>query len=332
MDRRAFIVALLATSACGREEPAKPVAGPRIPRVTLLYFGAYTPTPAAPHPRSSVAFRQRIAELGYVDGKTILIEERFAGGDPQRLAALAAELAASGVDAVVASGSSATAAMKQATTVIPIVMAGTGNAIGSGVVDSLVQPGGNVTGTVTLPLGGKLVDLGRELVPGLARLAILVNPASALAESFVATATEAAERYAIAVTVTRVSRTEDFAPAFAAIRGARPQALLVGGDPFISAHGASVYEFAAATRLPVVYDLGVMVRQGGLIAYATDLPALHALAADYVDKILKGAKPTDLPVQQPTRFELVINLPAAKAIGLAIPQPVLLRADEVIKQ
>lgn len=331
MHRRAFIVALVAGYGCSREEPTKKAADPRIPRVALLFFGAFSPTPAAPHTPSGAAFRQRLSELGYVDGKTIAIDDRYAGGDPQRLAELAQELAASGFDVIVTSGTTATAAMKQATSTTPIVMAAGGNALAHGLIESLAKPGGNVTGTTNVPLGGKLVDLSRELVPGLARLAILVNPSSAMAAPFAASAKEAAATYGIAPTVIEVARAEDFPGALAKIRGARPKALLVSGEPFIVAHAAKVYEFATAARLPTLYDLGLMARQGGLIAYGPVLTEQHALAADYVDKILKGAKPGDLPAQQPARFELVINLHAARAIAMTIPQPVLLRANEVIK-
>ena len=274
---------------------------------------------------------KRLTELGYVAGKTILIDERYAEGDAQRLSELARELAASKVDVIVASAVAATTAARQATATIPIVMVHAGNPIGAGLIASLARPDGNVTGTTNLPLGGKHVDLLRELVPRVARLAILANPTNAGAASVVASMTGAARKYNIGVVVAEVTRGEDFPKAFDTIRNPRPDGLLVAVEPLIGTHGAEVIKFAATTRLPAIYDVGEMARRGGLLAYAPVLIEHYALAADYVDKILKGAKPGDLPVQQPARFELVINLKTAKALGLTIPQSLLLRADEVIQ-
>ena len=191
--------------------------------------------------------------------------------------------------------------------------------------------GGNVTGTTNLPLGGKHVDLIRELVPRVAKLAILANPTNAGAASFVTVMTDVAHKYDIGVVVAEVTRAEDFPNAFTVIRNARPDGLLVMMEPLIGTHVAKVIEFAATTRLPAIYDDGNIARRGGLIGYATILVEHYALAADYVDKILKGAKPADLPVQQPARFELVINRKTAKDLGITIPQSLLLRADEVIQ-
>jgi putative ABC transport system substrate-binding protein len=275
-----------------------------------------------------------LSELGYVDGKTILIEEHTADGNAQRLAQIAHEVAASNVDVIVASAVAATAAARQATDTIPIVMVHAGNAdsaVAAGLIASLGQPGGNVTGTTNVPHGGKHVDLIRELVPGVAKLAILVNPTNIGAASITKSATEAASKSNIGVVLAEVARAEDFPRAFAAIRSAHPDGLIVAVEPLIGTHGAEVVEFAATTRLPAIYDDGGMVRGGGLIAYATKYIEHYPLAAQYVDKILKGAKPAELPVQQPTKFELLINLKTAKALGLTIPQPLLLRADEVIQ-
>jgi putative ABC transport system substrate-binding protein len=276
-------------------------------------------------------FRQRLTELGYVEGKTILIDERSAEGDAQRLTELARELATSKVDVIVAVAVAATTAARQATSTIPIVMVHAGNPIGAGLISSLARPGGNVTGTMNLPLGGKQVDLLREVVPRVAKLAILANPTNAGAPSFVAAMTDAASRSNISVVVAEVTRAEDFRTAFTVIRNARPDGLLVMVEPLIGTRIAEVFEFAASTRLPAIYDNGEAARRGGLIAYATVYIEHYALAADYVDRILKGAKPADLPVQQPTKFELVINMKTAKALGLTIPQSLLLRADEVIQ-
>ena len=281
--------------------------------------------------RGIPVFRQRLRELGYVEGRTIVIDERYADGSAQRLTELAREFAARKVDVIVASAVAAATAARQATNTIPIVMVHAGNPVGAGLIASLARPGGNVTGTTNLPLGGKHVDLIRELVPRVAKLAILANPTNAGAASFVAAITDAAHKFNIGVVVAEVARAEDFPNAFNVIRNARPDGLLVAAEPLIGTHEAELLEFAATTRLPAIYDSGGTARRGGLIAYAAAYIEHYALAADYVDKILKGAKPGDLPVQQPAKFELVINLKTAKALGLTIPQSLLLRADEVIQ-
>ena len=332
MDRRTFIVALVALCGCGQKEEPKKVAvapPPRISRVAILYAGSGLGVM-----RSTEALRQRLSELGYIEGKNIVIEERFAAGDAQRLNELARELAASDVDVIVAAAVPAASAARQATSTKPIVMVHAGNAesdVAVGLIASLAQPGGNVTGTTNVSHGGKHVDLIRELVPRVAKLAILVNPTNIGAASITRNATEAARQSSTGVVVAEVARVEDFAVAFAAIRNAHPDGLIVAVDPLIITHGTQVIDFAANARLPAIYDLGDMARRGGLIAYATKFIEHYPVAAEYVDKILKGAKPADLPVQQPARFELVLNLKTAKTLGLAIPRDLLLRADEVIQ-
>ena len=361
MDRRTFIVAAAAAYGCGQKEAPKTAATstiaaeppkeapkvaaeppkeapkiaaePHVPRVTILFFGSPVPAPPAASGSSSpsaVAFRRRLAELGHVEGKTVVVDEQYAGGDSQRLAELARALVASKVDIIVASGSTATAAARQATSTIPIVMANAGNPAGAGQIASLARPGGNVTGTTNIPLGGKHVDLMREIVPGMRRLAILANPTNPGAEPYVATAEAAATRHGIAITPVEVSRGADFPSAYAAITRAAPDALFVATDPLIVDESKTLIEFTKTLRLPAIYDLGLMVRRGGLIAYGPHIVEQHARAADHVDRILKGAKPGDLPVEQPARFELVINKTAANAIGLKLPASLLLRADSVV--
>ena len=300
----------------------------KIWHIGVLFFASASSSGAQ---RGMPVFRQRLRELGYVEGKSIVIDERYAEGNGQRLTELAREFAARKVDVIVASAVTATTAARQATNTIPIVMVHAGNPVGAGLIASLARPGGNVTGTTNLPLGGKQVDLIRELVPRVAKLAILANPTNAGTASFVASATDAASKSNISVVVADVTRIEDFPKAFATIRSAHPDGLLVLVKPLFGTRTAEVIEFAATTRLPAIYDFGGMARRGGLIAYATLYLEHYALAADYVDKILKGAKPGDLPVQQPARFELVINRKTAKALGLTIPPSLLLRADEVIQ-
>ena len=328
ITRRALLRALGTGTLLAGAWPVSGQQQTRIPRIGVLFYASSS----APFPQRGMAtIVQRLGELGYVEGKTILIDVRYAEGNAQRLTELARELAASKVDVIVAQGVSASTAARQATSTIPIVMAAAGNPIGAGLIASLARPGGNVTGTTNLPLGGKHVDLIRELVPRIAKLAILANLTNAGAASFVAAMTDAARKFNIGAVVAEVTRGEDFLTAFAMIRNAHLDGLLVAVEPLIQTHGAEVIAFAATTRLPAIYDFGELARQGGLIAYGPVFIEHYALAADYVDKILKGAKPGDLPVQQPARFELVINMKTAKALGITIPQSLLLRADEVIQ-
>jgi putative ABC transport system substrate-binding protein len=297
-------------------------------RVGALWFASSSDA----FPRRNFAlFRQRLRELGYVEGKTIVIDERFAEGSAQRLKELARELVDAKMDVIVTPAVAATIAVRQATDTIPIVMLHAGNPIGAGLIASLARPGGNVTGTANLPLGGKHIELMREVVPRLTRLAILVNPTNAGARSFVANMTEAARISNIDVTIVEVSRSEDFPRAYGVIQNAHAEWLHVLDEPVISARRTEWVEFAVSARLPLSSDAGETARVGGLISYAPLLTEHYVLAAVYVDKILKGAKPADLPVEEPTRYELIINLKTAKTLGLTIPQSVLLRADEVIQ-
>jgi putative ABC transport system substrate-binding protein len=357
MDRRGFLVALIFMCGCGpNEAPRKAAdatqalpaaatpgsqkqsvgAATRIPRVTLLAFGTRDIGSATTTIREPVAmlFRNRMAELGYVEGTTILIEERYADGDPQRLTQLAHEIVEGKPDVIVTIAAAATGAARQATSTIPIVMAHAGNPVGSGLVASLARPGGNVTGTTSMApeLGLKQVELLRQLIPGLARLGVLVNPTNAGTAPLLATVGEEARRFNIGVVVAEVTRAEDFDKAFGLLRDAHLDALFVMVEPLIGLHIAQVLDFAAANRLPASYDVGGgFVRRGGLISYGPVLATHYALAAEYVDKILKGANPGNLPVQQPTQFALAINLKTAKALGLTVPQSLLVRADEVIQ-
>jgi ABC-type uncharacterized transport system substrate-binding protein len=275
--------------------------------------------------------RKRLQELGYIEGKNLLIEDRYADGNAQRLDELARELVAARVDVIVASAIAAASAARRATATIPIVMVHAGNPIGAGLIASLARPGGNVTGTANLPLGAKQVELIRALAPRIAKIVVLANPTNAGAAPILASINDATRGFGIGVVVVEVSRTEDFPKAFAAIRDAHPDALMVLVEPLIGEHGKQIVDFAAVAHLPTVYDFGNMVRMGGLISYGPVFLDHYTLAADYVDRILKGAKPGDLPVQQPDKFELLINLKTAKALGLAVPQSLLLRANEVIQ-
>ena len=360
MDRRAFLVGCTVASGCSPNDLPKttteasqvtpmsadapgvkqPSATTKpqttIPRVAMLVFGSRLSGSATATGNSPVAklFRDRLTELGYVEGKTILLEESYADGDPKRLTQLANEIVESKPDVIVAIPAAATAAARQATSTIPIVMVHAGDPIGPGWAATLAHPGGNVTGTTSMvpDLGVKQVELLRQLVPGLARLGVLANPTNAGVPPSLANVNDAARRFNISVVVAEVTRAEDFDKALGLLREARPDALLVMIEPMIFLNRKRVLDFAAANRLPASYDVGrEVVRQGGLISYGPVLATHYALAADYVDKILKGAKPGDLPIQQPIQFALVINLKTAREIGVTIPQSFLLRADEVIQ-
>ena len=310
-----------------------------IPRVAILVFGsrgsgaviAASGLKLASGPK---LIRDRLGELGYVDGESILLSESYADGDPRRLAQLAHEIVESKPNVIVAIAAAATAAARQATRTIPIVMAHAGNPVGSGMAASLAHPAGNVTGTTSMipDLGRKQVELLRELIPGLGRLGVLANPTNAGAPALLENVNDAARRANISVVVGEVARAEDFDKAFDLLRGAHLDALFVMVEPLIGLHRSRVLDFAATNRLPASYDVGTeFVREGGLMSYGPVLTSHYALVADYVDKILKGAKPGDLPVQQPTQFALTINLKAAKALGVTVPQSLLLRASEVIE-
>jgi putative ABC transport system substrate-binding protein len=300
----------------------------KIPRIAILWFGSMD-TAAALQDRS--AFRQRLAALGHVEGRNIVIEERSAGGNPERLRELARELAASEVDVIVTPAVTASRAARQATGTIPIVMVHAGDPVAAGLIASLTRPGGNVTGSMNLSYAGKQIELMREIAPRAARLAILLNPSNANAPRYVTDAMDAARTFNLSLAVAEVVRPEDFRNAFAAIRDMRPDGLLVMADPLIGDQIAQVIAFAASARLPAIYDQPAYARAGGMAAYGPLLVEHYVMAAGYVDKILKGAKPADLPVEQPTRIQLVINLKTAKTLGLAIPRSILLRADEVIE-
>jgi putative ABC transport system substrate-binding protein len=358
MDRRVFLASLFVLHGCSRKEertidenatrvtpsasglpngdPPSASAQPqaKIPSVSFLVFGTRNASAAAAPAAAPMLIRNRLTELGYVEGKTIIFEERYADGDPQRLTQLAHEAVAGQPDVIVAIAVAATAAARQATSTIPIVMAHAGDPVGSGLAASLAHPGGNVTGTTSMTpeLGFKQVELLRELVPGLRRLGVLANPTNAGAPPLVANVNEAARRHNVSTVVAEVTRPEDFDNALRLLRDARPDALLVMIEPMIYQNRARVLDFAATNQVPASFDVGrEIVRQGGLISYGPVLTTHYAVVADYVDKILKGAKPGDLPVQQPTQFALAINLTTAKALGLTIPQSLLLRADEVIR-
>jgi len=279
------------------------------------------------------AFRQGLRELGYVEGKTIGIEWRFAGGKADRLPGLAAELVRLKVDVIVTTGPAPTRAAKEATVTIPIVMEQDSDPVGNGFVASLARPGGNITGLATLApeLSGKRLELLKEIVPKLSRVAVFgtsTNPGSAqsLRETELA-----ARALGVQLQYLDVLSPKDIETAFRAASKGRADAVLVLQSPVFVNERTQLTDLAVKGRLPAIYDRREFVDDGGLMCYGTNFADLSRRAATYVDKILKGAKPADLPVEQPIKFELVINLKTAKQIGLTIPQSVLYRADKVIK-
>ena len=284
-------------------------------------------------PVYDAAFRKGLSELGYVEGQNIHVEYRFAGGSIERLAEFAAELVRLKVDVIVAGSTQSIDAARQATQTIPIVFPVTFDPVESGFVVSLARPGGNLTGlsTVNPDAAAKRVELMKEIMPRISRLAVLRNPTNS-GSQFPLKETEAgAKRLSIRLQVIEARSGNDLAAAFSAADTGRAQALIVLADALFFAQRNQVAELGIKHRLPSMFDDAQSVEAGGMISYGANLADLFCRAATYVDKILKGAKPADLPVEQPTKFELVFNLKTAKQIGLTIPPNVLARADKVIK-
>jgi putative ABC transport system substrate-binding protein len=279
-------------------------------------------------------FRQGLRDLGYVEGQNILIEYRYAEEKPERLPALAAELVELQVAVIVAVTSAATQAAQHATRTIPIVMTNSSDPVRLGLVASLAQPGGNITGLSSQhpDLSGKQLELLMQMVPHLSRIAVLVNPADPGSLQPLHEMQVAAQAMGIQLQVLEVRRREDVPRAFAAIQQEGADALVVLLEPFlISPYRRDIAALALQGRLPTMYSRRHGVMAGGLMSYGTSLPDLYRRAATYVDKILKGAKPADLPVEQPMKFEFVINLKTAQALGLTLSPTLLFQADEVIK-
>jgi putative ABC transport system substrate-binding protein len=279
-------------------------------------------------------FRRGLRENGYVEGQNIVLHYRWAEGRIDAMPGLAAELVRNKVDVIVTSGTPGGLAAKSATMTIPIVLAAAGDAVGAGLVSSLARPGGNVTGLSTLypDLEGKRLEVLREIVPKANRVAVLMNPAN----PFTALAWKETRSAAVGLRMTllpaEVRAAEDFERVFAAIVKANPDALVVIADrPFLISHRARIVSFAAQRRLPAMYPYREFVEEGGLVVYGPNFVEMFRRAATYVDKILRGAQPADLPVEQPSKFELVINLRTAKALGLTIPRSLLSVADQVIQ-
>jgi len=318
---------LLAVAAAG--PPADAQQAPKTAKIGIL--SATTPAALAP---SVEAFKQGLRELGWVEGKSFVLEVRYSEGKVERGSELARELVALKMHVIVTPADLSIAAIKRETQTIPIVMALSSDPVGAGFVASLARPGGNITGlsNISPELSGKRVELLREAVPGLSRLALLWNPEVRGAVLDYKEAASAARSLRVEVQSVEVSRAEDLDRAFSTITSWRAQALMLPGiNPVGFANRAQIVSFAQRNRLPSMFPTKEYVDSGGLMSYGPSLVDLFRRTAGYVDKILKGAKPADLPVQQPTKFELVINLKTAKALSLTLPQSLLRRADEVIQ-
>jgi len=300
----------------------------KIPRIG--YLSATSPSAVSARIE---AFRQGLRELGYVEGKNIIIEWRFGEGKPDRLLALAAELVSLKVDIIVTAGQTVTRAAKEATKTIPIVMTNEGDPVGTGFVASLAQPGGNITGLSTLrpEISGKQLELLKEIVPRLSRVAVLgTSPVPGTAQALKEIEL-AARAFKLQLQYLDVLNPKDIETTFQAASNGRADAVLVLSSPVLNAHRKQVIALAVKSRLPAIYPQGDYMDAGGLMFYGPSITDLSRRAATYVDKILKGRKPADLPVEQPMKFEFIVNLKAAKQIGLTIPPNVLVRVDKVIR-
>ena len=325
--RRAFLF-LLACGLLWIPRTAEAQSATRIPRIGFLA------TPTAEVIKGRVAaFEQALHELGYVDGKGIIIEYRFADGKFERLPNLATELVRLRVDIFVVVGAPAAHAAKNATGVIPIVIGNAADPVGTGLVASLARPGGNITGLSDFNLGvvTKRLELLKAVVPTASRVAVLLNPANPTNPPQLKEIQAAAPALGVTLLPLQARGPDDIDRAFGVMKSERPEALLVMGDLMFGTHQRWIAELAVKSRLPTIWAVKENVKGGGLMSYGTNFEDLYRRAASYVDKILKGARPADLPVEQPTKFELVINMTTAKALGLKIPPSVLSRADHIIE-
>jgi putative ABC transport system substrate-binding protein len=325
MRRREFItlvgstavVSLVSSPRSGRAQPST-----KIPRIGIIDDSPIWN-----------AFRHGLRDLGYLEGQNIAFEYRYAGGLPDRLAWVAVELVHRPVDLIATFGTPPTLAAKQATTTIPIVMMGVGDPVGAGLVSTLAWPGGNITGNTILSpeVAGKRLQLLKEVIPSLSRVAILWNPDNASHPAQLAELRVAAETLGINLLPVAVRSPAEFDSAFAAMVRDRPDAFLMTNDPFHQLSIGRIIDFLANNRLPGIFVTREVAVAGGFLSYGASLPDLFRRGASYAHKILQGTKPADLPVEQPVKFELVVNLKTAKAIGLSIPESFLLRVDEVIE-
>jgi putative ABC transport system substrate-binding protein len=322
MRRREFITLLCSAAwpavAIGQQQSKLPIIG---------FLGPTTPAPGW-----IAAFLERLRELGWTEGSNLAIEYRWAENRPERFAEFAAEFVRLKVDVIVTGGTPVVLALRQATTAIPIVFSSAGDPVGTGLVASLARPGGNVTGLsfMTSDVAGKRLELLREVSPGLGRLAVMANAAFPDAMLEMGEVRALTKTLGLEVFSHEIRRPDDIPPAFDAIKN-RADALYVCGDPLVLGNRVRINTMALAAGLPTVHSLREQVEAGGLMSYGTNFLDLFRRTADLVNKILRGTKPADIPVEQPTKFDLVINLLTARALGLVVPPTLLSRADEVIE-
>ena len=335
MTGRRHFIAGASLAACLAPFTALAQRAP-LPRIALLSNNTPVAESSGPDPvdPNARAFVHGLRDLGWVEGRNIAIERRSAEGHPERIPAMVQEVVALGVDVLVAYGPRLSLAAKQATQTIPIVSIGVSNPVAQGLVSSLARPGGNVTGLsmdAGAALNGKRLQLLKEMVPAATRVAVIRPSPRAGRPTWSAETDTAARALGLNLSIAAVDAPEDLDTAFATIARERPDALWCGQMPITLGNRGRIIDFAARQRLPVVYDVRFFVEAGGLMSYGAELNDLSRRAASYVDRLLKGAKPAELPVEQPTRFYLVINLKTAKALGLTIPYSLRVFADEVIE-
>jgi putative tryptophan/tyrosine transport system substrate-binding protein len=326
LGRRQFIT-LLGGAAAALPLAARGQQAGRLP--TIGFLGANT---ASTQRTATDAFVQRLRELGWIENRTVAIEYRWGEGREERFAEIAAEFVQLKVDVILTYATPSSIAAKKATDVIPIVFAAAGDPVGTGLVASLARPGGNITGLSIqqTDAASKRLEMLREILPGLRTVAILANMSSPNSVLEMAEAQAAARTVGLAVITSEVRGVEDIAPAFDALKG-HAEALYVCGSPLLTTNRIQINTLALGARLPTMHGFRELTEAGGLMSYGPNFPSLFRRAAEYVNKILHGAKPADLPVEQPTKFDLIINITTAKALGLTVPETLLARADEVIE-
>jgi putative tryptophan/tyrosine transport system substrate-binding protein len=328
MKRREFILVI------GGAALAWPVAARAQQPASKLYrIGMLETVSSALNVDNLEAFREGLLEIGYVEGKNYVIEYRSADGAAERFPQLASELVRLNVDVIVTRGTPAALAARDASTTIPVVMAAVGEPVGAGLVASLARPGGNVTGFSVFAneLAGKRVELVKELLPGSSRVALLNNMSNPVTPPQWEETKRAARAFGLEADFVDVRSEADIAPAFETARSRHVDAIIVGIDAVTQANHQLIVDLAARNQLPTVYGSREFVDAGGLMTYGVSFPQLYFRAAILVDKILKGAKPGNVPVQEPTTFELIINLKTAKALGITVPPPLMVRAEELIE-
>ena len=319
------LAAFLVSAFVAEENLAQQPNGPRLVRVISVAFNEQSD--------EAKAFRQGLRDAGYVEGRDVTIDWWFGGGHYNRVPEAVADLAQSRPDVIVVESTMAALAAKRATSTVPIVMALVSDPVGSGLVASLAHPGSNITGlsNQTVDLAAKRLQLLKEAIPGARRVVVIFNPETPPNRIMISRLKEASPRIGVRLQFISVRDAEGIRSAFAGLNLSKPDAVFIVDDGFMKTHGEEILELGMKGRLPIVYADKPLARKGVLLSYAVDHREMFRHAADYVDKIFKGANPADLPIEQPTKFELVVNLKTAEALGMIIPESILLRADEVIR-